>query len=212
MKRVLSALLALTLLLGVVLATSSVSAAETILYGDVNGDGKVNNRDLGLLQRYLNEDTTVTVNAEAADVKYDGKVNNRDLGLLQQYLNDYPVHLGPEKPAEPEVPPAELPPVGYDIDGRGRVIVDAISQDGYTVTFSLRNHSNKWMTEETSCFLYTCTDAEGNVLVLNDKYYGTLYIGMLEANDVDTYTITLPEGTAKLEFGDSRIVYWSQWA
>jgi hypothetical protein len=95
---------------------------------------------------------------------------------------------------------------------RGRVIVDAISQDGYTVTFSLRNLSNKWMTEETSCFLYTCTDAEGNVLVLNDKYYGTLYIGMLEANDVDTYTITLPEGTVKLEFGDSRIVYWSQWA
>ena len=33
----------------------------------------------------------------------------------------------------------------------------------------------------------------------------------LEAGEIDTYTITLPEGTVKLEFGDYRIVYWSQW-
>ncbi len=54
--------------------------------GDANGDGKVNNRDLGLLQQYLN-DWNVEVILEAADLNGDGKVNNRDLGMLQQQLN-----------------------------------------------------------------------------------------------------------------------------
>lgn len=54
--------------------------------GDVNGDGKVNNRDLALLQKYLNE-WDVTVNAMGADVNGDGKYNNRDLSALQKMLN-----------------------------------------------------------------------------------------------------------------------------
>ena len=54
--------------------------------GDANDDGKVNNRDLGLLQRLLNE-FDITVNEQACDLNGDGKVNNRDLGLLQRQLN-----------------------------------------------------------------------------------------------------------------------------
>lgn len=57
-----------------------------ILQGDADGDGRVNNRDLGLLQRHLN-DWDVTVTAEA-DMNGDGKLNNKDLGLLQQLLNE----------------------------------------------------------------------------------------------------------------------------
>ena len=144
----------------------------------------------------------------AADVYYDGKVNNRDLGILQKYLNGSDVNLGPEKPV---VPPAELPAVGYDLDGRGRVFIESISQDGYDVIVTLVNTSTLWMTEETACVEYTCTDAEGNLLTLDTEYYGTLYMGMLEACMGRTYTITLPEGTAKLEFGTATIVYWSQW-
>ena len=52
-----------------------------ILPGDLNSDGSVDNRDLGLLQKYLNE-YDVSIRIEAADVNADGKVNNRDLGLL----------------------------------------------------------------------------------------------------------------------------------
>ena len=58
-----------------------------VLPGDANGDGKMNNRDLGLLQQYLNE-WDVPVNLTAADLNGDGKVNNRDLGQLQKFLND----------------------------------------------------------------------------------------------------------------------------
>ena len=61
--------------------------------GDVNGDGKINNKDLGLLQQHLNG-WTVTVVKKAADANGDGKVNNKDLGLLQQYLNGWNVELG----------------------------------------------------------------------------------------------------------------------
>ena len=70
-----------------------VREVSTVLVGDINGDGKVNNRDLGLFQQYLN-DWGVTIVVEAADTNGDGKINNRDLGLLQQYLNDWDVTLG----------------------------------------------------------------------------------------------------------------------
>ena len=63
-----------------------------ILSGDADGDGRVNNRDLGRLQQYLN-DWEVVVTAEA-DMNADGKLNNRDLGLLQRYLNDWNAEEG----------------------------------------------------------------------------------------------------------------------
>lgn len=58
--------------------------------GDINEDGKVNIRDLGLLQQYLNG-WDVTVDASVADINHDEKVNIRDLGLLQQHLNGWNV-------------------------------------------------------------------------------------------------------------------------
>lgn len=79
-------------------AAIPVMAAKSVVYGDVNGDGKVNNRDLGRLQQYLSGfDVTVDI---AADVTHDGKVNNRDLGLLQQYLSDFDVTIEPDVPVD----------------------------------------------------------------------------------------------------------------
>lgn len=57
-----------------------------VIPGDADGDGRLNNRDLGLLQRWLN-DWDVTITAET-DMNGDGVVNNKDLGLLQQALNE----------------------------------------------------------------------------------------------------------------------------
>lgn len=54
MKKFLIAAMALCLLLTATVGVLAVSAEEKTLYGDVNGDGKVNNRDLGLLQQYVN--------------------------------------------------------------------------------------------------------------------------------------------------------------
>lgn len=214
MKRMISVLLTVAVLLTVTasLAVTPVSAAA-LLYGDVNADGKINNRDQGVLQQYLN-DYDVTVDTTLADVTADGKVNNRDLGILQQYLNDYDVTLGPTQPDVPPVPDfptVELPADGYDIDNRGIIIVESLVQNGNTVTVVFTNVSEKWMSEETSYLEYLCTDAEGNVLSLEDRYYGALYFGMLEAGESLSLTFTLPEGTTKVEFGACRLVIWSQW-
>lgn len=71
----------------------AVREVTVVLLGDVNGDGRINNQDLGIVQRYL-ADYEVTIDLVAADVKKDGKVNNRDMGLLQQYLTDWDVTFG----------------------------------------------------------------------------------------------------------------------
>ena len=97
MKKVWIVLAALCLLTTAVLGVAAVSADE-IVYGDADGNGKINNRDLGLLQKYLNDDD-VTIDTVAMDVDCNGKINNRDLGMLQKYLNDDDVTLGPDEPA-----------------------------------------------------------------------------------------------------------------
>ena len=56
--------------------------------GDADGNGKINNRDLGLLQQWLSG-YEVTVDTAACDLDNNGKVNNRDLGILQQQLSGF---------------------------------------------------------------------------------------------------------------------------
>ena len=64
-----------------------------VVYGDANGDGAVNNRDVALLQQYINK-WSVEIDLAAADANGDGAVNNRDVALLQQYINKWDVELG----------------------------------------------------------------------------------------------------------------------
>lgn len=56
------------------------------LPGDADGNGRLNNRDLALLQRYLNQ-WAVTLQEDAMDLDDNGTLNNRDLILLQRMLN-----------------------------------------------------------------------------------------------------------------------------
>ena len=54
--------------------------------GDVDGNGEVNNRDMGLLQRYING-WDIVIDIAAGDMDGDGELNNRDMGLLQRRIN-----------------------------------------------------------------------------------------------------------------------------
>ena len=65
-----------------------------ILYGDANGDGRVNGLDLVALRQYL-AGWDVTVDSTAADVSGDGNCNALDLIRLRQYLAGWDVILGP---------------------------------------------------------------------------------------------------------------------
>lgn len=53
--------------------------------GDVNGDEKLNMKDVTLLQKYLGNYNT-TINKDAADVNNDGYITISDVLLMQQYI------------------------------------------------------------------------------------------------------------------------------
>ena len=62
------------------------------MIGDVNGDGKVNGADAGLLNRYTSgwEGYAEKIkNMDAADINRDGKVNGADSGLLNRYTSGW---------------------------------------------------------------------------------------------------------------------------
>jgi len=79
----------LTVTDGVIQNVTLIPDAPAVEPGDVDGNGKVNNRDLGLLQQALNnyDMSNKPYDEAAADVDGNGKVNNRDLGQLQKKLN-----------------------------------------------------------------------------------------------------------------------------
>lgn len=59
---------------------------NSCLLGDVNNDGKINMRDVVLLQQVVNG-WDVSYNKDATDYNGDGKTNMRDIVALQQYIN-----------------------------------------------------------------------------------------------------------------------------
>ena len=90
MKRVTAVLLSILLLI----ASSVPAAASTDVAGDVNGDGKINVRDLGILIRHLNN-YDVAADLSVSDFNGDGTVNLVDAAILQRYLNGWDVSLTP---------------------------------------------------------------------------------------------------------------------
>ena len=72
--------------------TITAPAAPSHTPGDVTDDGKVNNKDLMFLQRYLNN-WDIEINLAAADVTGDDKINNKDWMFLQRYLNNWDIEL-----------------------------------------------------------------------------------------------------------------------
>ena len=66
-----------------------------ILYGDINGDGLLDNKDATVLQRYIKYGDVEISSFEAADVNNDGSIGNNDATMLQRYLMYEDVILGP---------------------------------------------------------------------------------------------------------------------
>ena len=64
-----------------------------LVYGDVNGDGKVNAKDCALVVQHVTG-WDVKLNLTAADVNGDGEVNAKDYALMIQFINGWDVVLG----------------------------------------------------------------------------------------------------------------------
>jgi len=62
---------------------------DLILYGDVNGDGVFNSRDVIALERWI-AGWPIEINMDAADVNGDGAVNSRDVIVLDRHFAGWP--------------------------------------------------------------------------------------------------------------------------
>ena len=62
-------------------AVLAATAAATVM-GDVNADGKLNNKDVVALFRYASGDTGAVKDVSACDFNGDGKINNKDVIAL----------------------------------------------------------------------------------------------------------------------------------
>lgn len=68
-------------------ARVTVTEKREYIPGDLNGDGKVTIKDLGLLRKYLvNTVEFSEQQMKAADLNGDGKITIKDLGVMRKYL------------------------------------------------------------------------------------------------------------------------------
>ena len=70
-----------------------VKSQPEVLYGDVNGDGEVNLKDVNRLRKYL-AGADVEINMANADVNGDGEVTLKDLARMRKYFAGADVALG----------------------------------------------------------------------------------------------------------------------
>lgn len=64
-----------------------VDQKAIVITGDMNGDGKINNRDASMIVRYIvNKEAASLPQLTAIDVNGDGYVNNRDASMVSRYL------------------------------------------------------------------------------------------------------------------------------
>ena len=74
------------------MAVSGGVDVDAYVPGDLDGNGKVQTKDLILLKRFI-AGWNVTCNELAADVNRDGKTNMKDVVLLSRYLTGWDVEL-----------------------------------------------------------------------------------------------------------------------
>ena len=127
-----------------ILRVVSLGASMTVM-GDVNTDGRVNNKDVSALFKYVSG-ADVTIDLSQADVNGDGSVNNKDVTTLFRLVS--------EGTAPGQTDPAGTP--AYTVNG------DTITVDGV----SYPNNENM-----KNGVMYA-TDSLGRELTLDGVYTG----------------------------------------
>lgn len=68
--------------------TNTSKGANSLAFGDITGDSKVNSQDYSALNSYLSGTKQLSAeNLAAADLDCNGKVNSDDLDILSKYIN-----------------------------------------------------------------------------------------------------------------------------
>ena len=114
-----------------------------------------------------------------------------------------------------------LPAIGSDVDvvkRKDRIRVsEAIAEYGLdddftetlTVSLTFKNHTTRWITEETDWVEYTCYDKNGAETQPATK----INIGCIDTkkHPTRTFQLEIPANTAEVRLTDSKIVYWTEW-
>lgn len=88
-KRIVSLILTFSILLSIVpLNALTAFAQNTILYGDADGNGKVELLDVNLMDRYIegDEEAQTSIHFTEADVNADGVIDDIDVDMVKAYL------------------------------------------------------------------------------------------------------------------------------
>lgn len=88
-KRIISMVLTFSIMLSMLpLSVLTAFAQDGILYGDADGNGKVELLDINLMERYIKEDEDAvdTIHFTEADVNADGVIDDIDVDMVKNYL------------------------------------------------------------------------------------------------------------------------------
>lgn len=88
-KRIISLIMTFSILLSIVpLNVLTVFAQSNILYGDADGNGKVELLDVNLMERYIegDEDAKAGIHFTEADVNADAAIDETDVQMVKDYL------------------------------------------------------------------------------------------------------------------------------
>lgn len=88
-KRIISLIMTFSILLSIVpLNVLTVFAQSNILYGDADGNGKVELLDVNLMERYIegDEEAKASIRFTEADVNADGAIDDTDVQMVKDYL------------------------------------------------------------------------------------------------------------------------------
>ena len=108
-KRLLAAVLSMSLVFSTAVSFVSADTVTEYLIGDINTDGKVDLTDLTELSLAIIEDKTLTESQiKAADIDENGKADLPDLARLRQYLSKVIDSLRPGKTESKPVDAEEL--------------------------------------------------------------------------------------------------------
>lgn len=168
--------------------------------GDMNENSVLDSDDAVYLLYYTLLPEEYPLN-QPADYTGDGVIDYNDAVCLLYHTVLPEVYALPF-PADG----VQLPEIGYDPDGKGRIeLIDASLAYG-TFSFTFRNNSSVWLTDEASTIAYRCTNADGQVVAS-----GNMLLGHIACNSTRVCTLPLPEGTAAIRFTGRSITYWSDW-
>ena len=179
-------------------------------YGDVTGDGNINQNDYTKLKNYL-AGKTLYVCKDNADCTGDGKVSSKDLTVLQQYLNGSVARLPSAPLASVKKPTATITKI-YG----GKSVALACSTSDATIYYTTdgstpTNYSSRYTTPFTLDSSRTV-----NAIAYKDGQYSKVRtfgvsVGTISPVNADKSTTTTYSGDVSVALScataNSRIIY-----